>query len=81
MRLICSARFLRAYQKLSQAGRRQTDKTLRQLEADPHHPSLRTHKRRGEGAIWQTRITREYRLYFLMQGDTITLLHVGPHAK
>ena len=81
MNLIYTDGFSRAYRKLPAAVRRQVDTQLLLLCANPHHPSLRTHKRRGEGEIWQARIPRSYRLFYLRQGESITLLTVGPHEK
>ncbi|NUN98015.1 MAG: hypothetical protein HUU16_17775 [Candidatus Omnitrophica bacterium] len=60
---------------------RRADTAIQQLRVNPHHPSLRTHKRAGEGNLWQARVTRSYRLYFELHGDTITLIDVGPHEK
>jgi len=73
--------FKRDYRKLPAAIRDRVDKTLRLLGVNPRHPSLRAHKREGEDDIWQARVTQNYRLYFQMEGDTITLLAVGPHEK
>ena len=81
MKLIYSPGYLRAYRKLTPEIRELVDKQCAILAIDPHYPSLRTHKRRGEGEVWQARITGNYRLFFTMEGDTITLLTVGPHEK
>lgn len=81
MNLNYTVGFLRCYEKLTLDIRNQIDKQLALLASDPHHPSLRTHKRRGEDDVWQARITRSYRLYFKMEGDIITLVSVGPHDK
>lgn len=76
-----SAGYNRAYERLPVRIQRKVDEQIRRLREDLHHPSLRAHKRRGEGGIWQARITRDYRLLFMKEGGTITLLHVGPHEK
>ena len=81
MELIYSPAFLKAYAKLSAELREQVDKQLVLLADNPHHPSLRTHKRRGEGDVWQARITQKYRLFFRMDGSTINLVTLGPHEK
>ena len=81
MKFIYAPAFLKNYKELSAELREQLDKQLAFLAIDPHHPSLRIHKRRGEKDIWQARITQSYRLFFRMQGDTIILLAVGPHEK
>ena len=81
MELSYSPAFLKAYENLSGELREQVDKQIAILAANPHHPSLRTHKRRGEKDVWQARITRSYRLFFHMEANTITLLTIGPHEK
>jgi len=63
MELIYSPAFLEAYGKLATELREQVDKQPALLAGNPHHPSLRTHKRRGEGNVWQARITQKYRLF------------------
>ncbi len=81
MQLIYSPAFLKAYEKLSAELRDQVDKQLTLLADNPHHPSLRTHKRRGEEYLWQARITRNYRLFFRIEGSIIALVSLGPHEK
>lgn len=81
MELIYSPTFLKAYTKLPAQIRGHVDKQIAILAANPHHPSLRTHKRRGEDDLWQARITRNYRLYFRLDASVITLIWVGPHDK
>lgn len=81
MRVIRTKRFDQSYAQLPAEIQRQAIEQLLRLEADPHHPSLRTHKRRREVDVWQARVTRNYRIFFLMEGDTITLIDIGPHEK
>lgn len=80
-RLALNRSFRRAYAKLPPVIQRETDEQIRRLCVDPHHPSLHTHKRKGEEGLWQARITRSYRLYSAMEGGIITLMHVGAHEK
>lgn len=79
--IVPSPQFEKEYGKLELQVQRQIDKSLGLLRENPHHPSLRTHKRRGEGNIWQARVTRDYRLYFEMEGEVIRLLSVTSHEK
>ena len=76
-----SPQFDKKYRQLTQDIRRYVDKTLDLLRENPYHPSLHTHKRRGEKEVWQARVTRNYRLYFEMEGDIIRLVSVVPHEK
>lgn len=81
MRLIATKQFWRGYDKLPESIQGQVDRTLTLLEENPHHPGLRIHKRQGEKDVWQARVTRNYRLYFQMEGETITLLSISAHEK
>lgn len=81
MRLVESGRFRREYKKLPVSLQDQVDKTLVLLATNPHHPSLRTHKRQGGRELWQARETRSYRIYFEMSNDAIRLVSVAPHEK
>ena len=57
------------------------DKQLRFLIEDLRHPSLRAKKYDEAHDIWQARITRGWRLYFQIQGDTYLILSIIPHPK
>ena len=81
MRLVTTTRFWRDYNKLNPTIQNQVDKALELLAENPHHPSLHTHKRRGEKEVWQARVTRGHRLYFEMEGDIIRLVSVVSHEK
>jgi mRNA-degrading endonuclease YafQ of YafQ-DinJ toxin-antitoxin module len=51
MKLVWSGRFTRAMKKVARrnpASVENVETALRQLEADPHHPSLRTHRLGGD---------------------------------
>lgn len=60
----------------------QYGKTLRLLEADPSHPSLRLHKLKGalEG-LHSVSINISYRisLYFIIEKDVIVPVDIGSH--
>ena len=81
MRLVFSKRFVREYGKLTPALQSQVDKALELLEENPQLPSLRTHKRKDDNTVWQTRVTRSYRMLFEMEAGVITVLSVMPHEK
>lgn len=81
MRLVISERFWRNYDKLTPVVQAQVDKALELLKTDPHHPSLRTHKRKDDRTTWQARVSLYYRILFEMTGDTITLIKVIAHEK
>ncbi len=45
------------------------------------HPSLRAMKCDETRDIWQARVTRGWRFYFQIEGDTYTILSLIPHPK
>ena len=56
-------------------------KQLRFLVEDLHHPSLRAKKYTEANDVWQARLTRRWRFYFQIRGDTYVILAVLPHPK
>jgi len=76
--------FKRDFRRLPEAIKRRTEAALRLLMSNPHHPSLRVKKVRGEiikgyGNIFEGRITRDYRFFFLIATDAYILLACGKH--
>lgn len=51
------------------------------LEADLRHPSLRAKKYDEARQIWQARVNRSWRFYFIIQGDSYLLLDIMSHPK
>jgi mRNA-degrading endonuclease RelE of RelBE toxin-antitoxin system len=79
--LIYTPSFDRAYANLPVSIQSKVDQQILRLCENPHHPSLHTHKRKDHSNLWQALMTRNYRLYFLLEGQSITLISVGPHEK
>lgn len=62
----------------------QYEKTLRLLEADPSHPSLRLHKLGGKReGLYSVSINMTYRisLEFIIKDDTVIPVDVGTHDE
>ncbi len=62
----------------------QYEKTLRLLELNPGHPSLKLHKLKGRHAqLYAIAINVSYRisLLFIIQDDTVVPVSVGPHDE
>ncbi len=60
----------------------QYEKTLKLLELNPHHPSLRLHKLRGRlSKLHSVSINISYRIsiFFLIEDDKIIPVDVGSH--
>jgi mRNA-degrading endonuclease RelE of RelBE toxin-antitoxin system len=79
MKLHPTEYFVRKYNQLSQQLQRKTDKALKLLLENLHHPSLRAKKYNEKRDIWQARVNRKYRFYFLIKKDTYVLLNIRPH--
>lgn len=60
----------------------QYEKTLKLLEINPQHPSLRLHKLQGKlSELYAVSINISYRitLFFLLENDKIIPIDVGSH--
>ena len=60
----------------------QYEKSLKLLELNPFHPSLRLHKLRGKlEGLWSISIDRKYRLIFkALENGVILFISIGLHA-
>jgi mRNA-degrading endonuclease YafQ of YafQ-DinJ toxin-antitoxin module len=86
MKFIRTDPFKRDFQRLPEAIKRRTEVALRLLLSNPHHPSLRGKKVKGEvvkgySNIIEARITRDYRFFFLIEKDAYILLRCGRHEE
>ena len=62
----------------------QYEKTLRLLELNPGHPSLKLHKLKGKHTqLYAVAINISYRisLLFMIQDNTVVPVNVGPHDE
>ncbi len=81
MRVIYSERFRRSYESAPPHIQRAFDRKLVLLLQNFRHPSLRTKKYEETRGIWQARVTRGWRFYFTIEGDTYHLHDIMPHPK
>ena len=75
-----AARFIRRHPDLVT----QYEKTLKLMEANPFHPSLRLHRLTGPlGELHSVSINLSYRitLVFLLEDETIIPVDVGKHGE
>ena len=62
----------------------QYSKTIRLLEANPYHPSLRLHRLKGSlSEMYSVSINISYRIsiYFILKEDTITPVDIESHDE
>ena len=72
-------RFREALQTLPSEVRRRALAAYRLFSLDPRHPSLRFKKVHPTQPIYSVRITREYRVLGLLEGDTVVWFWIGSH--
>jgi plasmid maintenance system killer protein len=51
------------------------------LAEDLRHPSLRAKKYDESRDIWQARVNRSWRFYFLVRDDVCYIVDIVPHPK
>jgi mRNA interferase RelE/StbE len=76
-----SARASKALEDAPAAIRKAVFKQIRLLEQNLRHPSLRAKKYDESQDLWQARVNREWRFYFLIRGDVYYLVDIIPHPK
>jgi hypothetical protein len=81
MRLFYTERFQRSYADAPLQVQEQCEKQLAFLIQDFRHPSVRAKKYDETRNIWQGRVNRSWRFYFLIEGDTYYLLDIMTHPK
>jgi mRNA interferase RelE/StbE len=81
MELLRSIRFERSYAKAPQQVRRAFDKQSLLLLHILHHPSLRAKKYDVGQDLWQARVNRSWRFYFLIEDDVYHMVDIVPHPK
>ena len=79
MRVRTTSHFDRSYAKAPPAIKRAFLKQAGFLLDDIRHPSLRA--KRYDSERWQARVTRDWRFYFRIEGDTHILLDIMAHPK
>ncbi len=91
MKIAWTPQSLRAFKRIIRKRpdfRPLIEKTVRQLAEDPFHPSLHTHKLKGDlSNIWSCSIDYSYRIVFEFienpeeQEEAILLLNLGSHDE
>ena len=81
MKLDYTPHFVRKYSKAPADIRRSIQKQALLLVENPGHPSLRTKKYDESTGLWQARVTRGWRFYFTIEGDTCRMLEIKAHPK
>lgn len=81
MKFLLSTRARREYERLQLPLQKAADKQFGLLLRNLQHPSLRAKKYDEARDIWQARISRGYRFYFKIHGDTYHMLAIVKHPS
>jgi hypothetical protein len=81
MKLLFTGAALKDYIEAGPTGQKAFDKQAKLLRENFRHPSLRTKKYDESRNIWQARVSRDWRFYFVITGDIYLILNLTPHPK
>ena len=81
MKLLYSPRFLKQYRDAPAPVQKAFDKQAKLLLENLRHPSLKAKKYDEAQDIWQARVTRDWRFYFTIEGETYHIHTIIPHPK
>lgn len=81
MQLARTARFKKAWNRLTEEEKELGRKALRNLSTDMRYPSLGVKKIKGAERLWEARVSRSIRLTFHIDGDVMVLRNIGRHDE
>ena len=81
MTISYTERFRQSYADAPIAVQRAFDKQVLLLKHNIRHPSLHAKKYDVIQDIWQARVNRSWRFYFIITGDIYRMLDIIPHPK
>ena len=81
MHLRYSTLFFEQYERVTDLVQKAMDKQAILLKQNLRHPSLRAKKYDESRGIWQARVTKGWRFYFTIQGDTYFFHEIKQHPN
>lgn len=81
MRIQYAPKFKQSLKQFSKEIRKKFYKQAGYLIRDIRHPSLRAKRYDKTRGIWQARVDKKLRFYFLIEGDIYYLLDIKKHPK
>ena len=81
MKIVYHPNFKKNLNKFPEHIQKKADKQISYLSSHLFHPSLRAQKYDEEMGIWQDRVDRGVRFYFVIEGDTYVLMDIKYHPK
>jgi hypothetical protein len=79
MKVLFTVRFHRSFADAPENIKRAFERQLSHLLRDFRHPSIQAKK--YDVTRWQGRVTRGWRFYFRIEGDTYIVLDIMAHPK
>lgn len=73
--------FWRAFARLPKEVRNQATEAFEQFSVNPFYRSLHFKPVRGQRDVWSARVSENYRVVGLRDGDEITWTWIGTHAE
>lgn len=80
MKIFYTPKFKEGFGKLSRPIREKFYKQARHLLRNLRHPSLHAKKYDEPRGIWQARADRQFRFYFIIDGENYILLDIKKHS-
>lgn len=81
MRVVHSELFKKSFRDFPIEIQRKFEKQVANLRRDIRYPSLRAKKYDESRRIWQARVDKSARFYFLIKDDVYILLYMKHHPK
>ena len=81
MRVHLTGQFIAQFDTAEISVQKAVTKQLRLLAVSIRHPSLRAKKYDEKEDVWQARINRYWRFYFLIQKDVYRVIEMKAHPK
>ena len=81
MHLHLTEQFVAQFDAAQPAIQTAMTKQLRLLEGNLRHPSLKAKKYDESLDLWQARITKDWRFYFIIEKDTYRIVEMKAHPK
>jgi hypothetical protein len=81
MKRLLTADAVKDYTDAPPAVQKAFDKQVKLLLENSRHPSLHTKKYDESRNVWQARVNRGWRFYYVNASDTYFILNIIPHPK
>ncbi len=81
MKSRATPKFWKFYERLPRSVQRRARKVYQMWKENPRHPSLHFKRVDDEEPIYSARVSDDYRVLGILEGDTIVWYWIGSHDK